>query len=89
MVTAVAQRLASQRKEIDNTLAEFILRPSQLLQVKEKMWAELERGLRKDSHGSASVKMLPSYVYRTPDGTGNVKLHWSVFLSLYTGKRNG
>lgn len=73
MVTAVAQRLASQRKEIDNTLAEFILSPSQLLQVKEKMHVELERGLRKDSHGSASVKMLPSYVYRTPDGTGNLK----------------
>ncbi|XP_060782305.1 hexokinase HKDC1 isoform X2 [Neoarius graeffei] len=70
MVTAVAQRLASQRKEIDNTLSEFTLSPAQLQQVKDKMRVELERGLKKDSHGSASVKMLPSYVYRTPDGTG-------------------
>lgn len=73
MVTAVAQRLASQRKEIDNTLAEFTLSPTQLQQIKDKMRVELERGLRKDSHESASVKMLPTFVYRTPDGTGKTK----------------
>ncbi|MCJ8730353.1 hypothetical protein PDJAM_G00183490 [Pangasius djambal] len=83
MVTAVAQRLASQRKEIDNTLAEFTLSPTQLQQVKDKMRVELERGLRKDSHGSASVKMLPSYVYRTPDGTETGK-----FLALDLGGTN-
>ncbi|KAB5581505.1 hypothetical protein PHYPO_G00176500 [Pangasianodon hypophthalmus] len=83
MVTAVAQRLASQRKEIDNTLAEFTLSPTQLQQVKDKMRVELERGLRKDSHGSASVKMLPSYVYKTPDGTETGK-----FLALDLGGTN-
>lgn len=83
MVTAVAQRLASQRKEIDNTLAEFTLSHTQLQQVKDKMRVELERGLRKDSHGSASVKMLPSYVYRTPDGTERGK-----FLALDLGGTN-
>ncbi|MCI4376193.1 hypothetical protein PGIGA_G00185570 [Pangasianodon gigas] len=83
MVTAVAQRLASQRKEIDNTLAEFTLSPTQLQQVKDKMQVELERGLRKDSHGSASVKMLPSYVYKTPDGTETGK-----FLALDLGGTN-
>lgn len=70
MVTAVAQRLASQRKEIDDTLATFALSPTQLQEVKAKMCVELERGLKKDSHPTASVKMLPTYVYRTPDGTG-------------------
>ncbi|XP_030627403.1 hexokinase HKDC1 isoform X1 [Chanos chanos] len=69
MVTAVAQRRASQRKEIDDTLASFRLSLEQLQKVRDKMKVELERGLRKDSHGSASVKMLPTYVYRTPDGT--------------------
>ncbi|KAI5617445.1 putative hexokinase HKDC1 [Silurus asotus] len=83
MVTAVAQRLASQRKEIDRTLAEFTLSPTQLQQVKDEMRVELERGLRKDSHGSASVKMLPSYVYRTPDGTETGK-----FLALDLGGTN-
>ncbi|XP_066534343.1 hexokinase HKDC1 isoform X2 [Hoplias malabaricus] len=83
MVTAVAQRLASQRKEIDNTLAAFTLTSAQLQQVKEKMRVELERGLKKDSHDSASVKMLPSYVYRTPNGTERGK-----FLALDLGGTN-
>ncbi|XP_060728856.1 hexokinase HKDC1 [Tachysurus vachellii] len=83
MVTAVAQRLASQRKEIDNTLAEFKLSTTQLQQIKDKMRVELERGLRKDSHGSASVKMLPTYVFRTPDGTETGK-----FLALDLGGTN-
>lgn len=74
MVTAVAQRLASQRKEIDDTLATFALNSTQLQEVKEKMRVEMERGLKKDSHPTASVKMLPTYVYRTPDGTGKGKL---------------
>ncbi|KAG7333851.1 hypothetical protein KOW79_002258 [Hemibagrus wyckioides] len=83
MVTAVAQRLASQRKEIDNTLAEFTLSLTQLQQIKDKMREELERGLRKDSHKSASVKMLPTYVYKTPDGTETGK-----FLALDLGGTN-
>ncbi|XP_062852407.1 hexokinase HKDC1 isoform X1 [Trichomycterus rosablanca] len=83
MVTAVAQRLASQRKEIDDTLAEFTLSSAQLHQVKQKMRVELERGLKKDLHSSASVKMLPAYVYRTPDGTERGK-----FLALDLGGTN-
>lgn len=70
MVTAVAQRLAAQRREINDTLALLSLSPENLQQVRDKMRVELERGLRKDSHRTASVKMLPSFVYRTPDGTG-------------------
>lgn len=70
MVTAVAQRLMSQRQEIDDTLATFRLDQEQLQQVRDRMRAELERGLKKDSHSTASVKMLPSYVCRTPDGSG-------------------
>ncbi|KAA0717904.1 putative hexokinase HKDC1 [Triplophysa tibetana] len=74
MVTAVAQRLASQRQEIDETLATFALNFTQLQEVKEKMRIELERGLRKESHATASVKMLPTYVYRTPNGTAILDL---------------
>lgn len=83
MVTAVAQRLASQRKEIDDTLATFALSPTQLQEVKAKMRVELERGLKKDSHPTASVKMLPTYVYRTPDGTERGK-----YLALDLGGTN-
>lgn len=70
MVTAVAQRLMSQRREIDDTLALFRLDQEKLQQVRDRMRVELERGLRKDSHSTACVKMLPAYVYRTPDGSG-------------------
>lgn len=83
MVTAVAQRLASQRQEIDDTLATFALNITQLQEVKEKMRIELERGLRKESHATASVKMLPTYVYRTPNGTGGTKRS-SIFVYLFT-----
>lgn len=80
MVTAVAQRLASQRQDIDDTLATFALNFTQLQEVKEKMRIELERGLKKESHATASVKMLPTYVYRTPDGTGEANVPLSLFL---------
>ncbi|KAL0964684.1 hypothetical protein UPYG_G00327530 [Umbra pygmaea] len=83
MVTAVAQRLAAQRKEIDDTLALFRLGPENLQQVRDKMRVELERGLKKESHSSASVKMLPSFVHRTPDGTERGK-----FLALDLGGTN-
>ncbi|KAG1950931.1 hexokinase HKDC1 [Pimephales promelas] len=83
MVTAVAQRIASQRKEIDDTLAAFALNSTQLQEVKKKMHVELERGLKKDSHPTASVKMLPTYVYRTPDGTERGK-----YLALDLGGTN-
>uniref|UniRef100_A0A8C1UA50 hexokinase n=1 Tax=Cyprinus carpio TaxID=7962 RepID=A0A8C1UA50_CYPCA len=83
MVTAVAQRLASQRKEIDDTLATFTLSTTQLQEVKAKMRVELERGLKKDTHPTASVKMLPTYVYRTPDGTERGK-----YLALDLGGTN-
>uniref|UniRef100_A0A8C4RF78 hexokinase n=1 Tax=Erpetoichthys calabaricus TaxID=27687 RepID=A0A8C4RF78_ERPCA len=83
MVTAVAYRLVSKRLAIDETLAPFKLNQQQLQMVKQKMRVELECGLKKDTHYTASVKMLPSYVRGTPDGTerGN-------FLALDLGGTN-
>ncbi|MGH0139085.1 UNVERIFIED_CONTAM: hypothetical protein FKN15_022483 [Acipenser sinensis] len=83
MVTAVAYQLVSQRKQIDETLAPFKLSRQHLQDVKDKMRVELERGLKKDTHHSASVKMLPSYVCGTPDGTERGK-----FLALDLGGTN-
>lgn len=54
--------------QVDETLAPFKLTREQLMLVKSRMRAGLEAGLR--NKGSSAVKMLPSYVYRTPDGTG-------------------
>ncbi|KAL4640874.1 putative hexokinase HKDC1 isoform X1 [Arapaima gigas] len=68
MVTAVARRLKAQRWEVDQTLASFVLTTEQLYQVRDRMRRELENGLRLETHTTASVKMLPTYVYNTPSG---------------------
>lgn len=73
MVTAVAYRLADQARQIERTLAEFQLTKVQLLEVKKRMRTEIERGLGKESHKEATVKMLPTFVRSTPDGSGDKK----------------
>lgn len=72
MVTAVAHRLAAQRKKIDAVLAPFVLTLETLRDVKNKMRTELEYGLKRETQDRATVKMLPTYVCGTPDGTGKV-----------------
>lgn len=37
------------------------------------MQCEMERGLRLETHEEASVKMLPTYVCSTPEGSGRCK----------------
>lgn len=70
MVTAVAYRLAEQYRQIEETLAHFRLTKDMLLEVKRRMRAEMELGLKKKTNDKAVVKMLPSFVRSTPDGTG-------------------
>ncbi|TTZ37260.1 Hexokinase-2 [Bagarius yarrelli] len=69
MVTAVAYRLAKQHAERQQILDTLRLNRKQLLEVKERMEVQIKRGLAKDTHNTASVKMLPTYVRATPDGT--------------------
>ncbi|KAM6264112.1 hexokinase HKDC1-like isoform 2-T2 [Spheniscus humboldti] len=83
MVTAVAYRLAAQRKQIDAALAPFLLSLETLREVKNKMRTELEYGLKRETQASATVKMLPTYVCGTPDGTEKGK-----FLALDLGGTN-
>lgn len=54
--------------QVDETLAPFKLTQEQLKLVKSRMRTGLEAGLKNE--GPSAVKMLPSFVYRTPDGTG-------------------
>ncbi|KAM9366707.1 hexokinase HKDC1-like [Symphorus nematophorus] len=81
LVTAVAQRLASRRRQLDETLSPFRLSQEQLQLVKARMRAGLEAGLK--NKGPSAVKMLPSFVYRTPDGTEHGK-----YLALDLGGTN-
>uniref|UniRef100_A0A3B5ACM4 Hexokinase-3 n=1 Tax=Stegastes partitus TaxID=144197 RepID=A0A3B5ACM4_9TELE len=78
LVTAVAQRLASRKRQ---TLSSFKLSQEQLQLVKARMRAGLEAGLK--SKGPSAIKMLPSFVYHTPDGTENGK-----YLALDLGGTN-
>ncbi|NXU74782.1 HXK1 protein, partial [Oreotrochilus melanogaster] len=74
---------AAMHRLIDETLAEFKLTHEQLLQVKKRMRAEMEAGLKKKTHETAKVKMLPTFVRSTPDGTEN-----GDFLALDLGGTN-
>ncbi|KAJ7305302.1 hypothetical protein JRQ81_011220 [Phrynocephalus forsythii] len=83
MVTAVAYRLAAQHKARQNILEPLQLSHEQLLEIKSRMREEMERGLVLESHAEATVKMLPSYVCSTPDGTEK-----GDFLALDLGGTN-
>nr|XP_030145954.1 hexokinase-2 isoform X2 [Taeniopygia guttata] len=83
MVTAVAYRLAAQHKARQKILEPLKLSHEQLLEVKERMRIEMEKGLGKETHAEATVKMLPTYVCSTPDGTEK-----GDFLALDLGGTN-
>ncbi|XP_042332208.1 hexokinase-2 isoform X2 [Sceloporus undulatus] len=83
MVTAVAYRLAAQHKARQEILDPLRLSHEQLMEVKRRMRQEMERGLGQESHPEATVKMLPTYVCSTPDGTEK-----GDFLALDLGGTN-
>ncbi|XP_032806806.2 hexokinase-2-like isoform X1 [Petromyzon marinus] len=83
MVTAVAYRLAQQRRQIDEKLAPLKLDHKVLKDVKRHLREEMERGLKCESHKEASVKMLPSYVRTIPNGNEEGE-----FLTLDLGGGN-
>lgn len=70
MVTAVAFRLANQNADRQHILDTLRLSREQLLEVKRRFSEEMTRGLSKQTHKQASIKMLPTYVRSTPDGSG-------------------
>ncbi|NWS13694.1 HXK2 protein, partial [Pachyramphus minor] len=83
MVTAVAVRLEAQRREVAELLAPLRLNHDDLVQVQALMRQEMELGLGQETHASASVRMLPTYVCHTPDGTEQGE-----FLALDLGGTN-
>ncbi|KAM6055739.1 LOW QUALITY PROTEIN: hexokinase-3 [Theristicus caerulescens] len=83
MVTAVALRLAAHRREVDQLLAPLRLSRADLERVQALMRQEMELGLGRESNANASVRMLPTYVRGTPDGTERGE-----FLALDLGGTN-
>lgn len=80
MVTAVAARLAAHRRILEETLAPFQLHFQQLKVVQAEMREAMIRGLRGEA---SSLRMLPTYVRATPDGSER-----GDFLALDLGGTN-
>ncbi|NP_001079298.1 glucokinase (hexokinase 4) L homeolog [Xenopus laevis] len=57
------------QNEVDQILSEFHLQEEDLHVLMCRMQAEMERGLHLETNEEASVKMLPTYVRSTPDGS--------------------
>uniref|UniRef100_A0A674AZA4 Phosphotransferase n=1 Tax=Salmo trutta TaxID=8032 RepID=A0A674AZA4_SALTR len=55
--------------QVEQILSEFRLKKEQLKEVMKRMMREMDRGLRVETHQESSVKMLPTYVYSTPEGS--------------------
>ncbi|XP_073891231.1 hexokinase-4 isoform X6 [Macaca fascicularis] len=68
---------------VEQILAEFQLQEEDLKKVMRRMQKEMDRGLRLETHEEASVKMLPTYVRSTPEGS-----EVGDFLSLDLGGTN-
>ncbi|NXJ06673.1 HXK3 protein, partial [Odontophorus gujanensis] len=83
MVTAVALRLAAQRHKVERLLAPLRLSRADLERVQALMRQEMERGLDRESNAESSLRMLPTYVCHTPDGTERGE-----FLALDLGGTN-
>ncbi|XP_062463571.1 hexokinase-3 [Pezoporus occidentalis] len=83
IVTAVALRLAEQRREVDRLLSPLRLSHSDLQRVQALMRQEMDLGLGKETNARSSVRMLPTYVRATPDGTERGE-----FLALDLGGTN-
>ncbi|ERE90381.1 glucokinase-like protein [Cricetulus griseus] len=74
---------AAKKEKVEQILAEFQLREEDLKKVMRRMQKEMDRGLRLETHEEASVKMLPTYVRSTPEGS-----EVGDFLSLDLGGTN-
>lgn len=56
--------------QVEQILSELRLNKEDLKEIMERMQREMDRGLRLETHEEASVKMLPTYVCSTPEGSG-------------------
>ncbi|XP_056427191.1 hexokinase-4 isoform X2 [Hyla sarda] len=59
----------TQMQKVEQILSEFKLHEEDLQVLMSRMQAEMERGLHLETNEEASVKMLPTYVRSTPDGS--------------------
>ncbi|KAJ6658668.1 hypothetical protein lerEdw1_019828 [Lerista edwardsae] len=80
---SVMKRVFETLQLVEQILSEFRLQEEDLKKVMRRMQKEMDRGLKLESHEEASVKMLPTYVRSTPEGS-----EVGDFLSLDLGGTN-
>lgn len=68
--------MPSMPPQVERILSEFRLREEDLKKVMYRMQKEMDRGLKLETHEEASVKMLPTYVRSTPEGSGTARPGW-------------
>ncbi|XP_029294995.1 hexokinase-4 isoform X1 [Cottoperca gobio] len=73
---------------VEQILSEFRLKKEELKEVMKRMQREMDRGLRLETHEEASVKMLPTYVCSTPEGSVCILTEVGDFLALDLGGTN-
>jgi hypothetical protein len=56
--------------QVKERLVDLVLSTDQVLEIKNKLNHEIEQGLGKDTHNSASVKCFITYVQDLPNSTG-------------------
>ena len=75
--------------QVEQILSEFRLNKEDLKEVMKRMQLEMDRGLRLETHKEASVKMLPTYVCSTPEGSGRytapLRYKWLSLSLLHRG----
>nr|XP_056715940.1 hexokinase-4 isoform X4 [Euleptes europaea] len=70
-------------QQVEQILSEFRLQEEDLKKIMYRMQKEMDRGLKLETHEEASIKMLPTYVRSTPEGS-----EVGDFLSLDLGGTN-
>lgn len=56
--------------QVDRFLHAMRLHDDQLIDISARFQAEMKKGLSAESSAAAAVKMLPTHVRSTPDGSG-------------------
>lgn len=56
--------------KVDRFLHAMRLQDDQLIEISKRFLAEMKKGLSAESTAAATVKMLPTHVRSTPDGSG-------------------
>lgn len=59
-------------QQVDRFLYAMRLSDDQLADISARFRQEMEKGLSNESNATAAVKMLPTHVYSTPDGSGTL-----------------